>query len=88
MPDAPAAIALPSAGPALRWRRLAWWSLFVLGNALLATMITLGNVPLYDNPGGRQGLAYLAIALPGTCSPSARWPARCHCCWACGRAAR
>ena len=65
MPDAPAAIALPSAGPALRWRRLAWWSLFVLGNALLATMITLGNVPLYDNPGGRQGLAYLAIALPG-----------------------
>jgi len=65
MPDAPAAIALPSAGPALRWRRLAWWSLFVLGNALLATMITLGNVPLYDNPGGHQGLAYLAIALPG-----------------------
>ncbi|MBN5074821.1 DUF3413 domain-containing protein [Stenotrophomonas maltophilia] len=65
MPDAPAAIALPSAGPALRWRRLAWWSLFVLGNALLATVITLGNVPLYDNPGGRQGLAYLAIALPG-----------------------
>ncbi|EKT4445394.1 TPA: DUF3413 domain-containing protein [Stenotrophomonas maltophilia] len=65
MPDAPAAFALPSAGPALRWRRLAWWSLFVLGNALLATMITLGNVPLYDNPGGRQGLAYLAIALPG-----------------------
>ena len=34
-------------------------------DALLATMITLGNVPLYDNPGGHQGLAYLALALPG-----------------------
>lgn len=54
---------LPSA--ARRWRRLAWWSLFVAGNAVLAAAIALGNVPLRDNPGGAAGLAYLAIALPG-----------------------
>ncbi|MBN4959136.1 DUF3413 domain-containing protein [Stenotrophomonas maltophilia] len=58
------------AAPALegftrRWRRLAWWSLFVAGNAALAAAIALGNVPLRDNPGGSAGLAYLAIALPG-----------------------
>lgn len=54
---------LPSA--ARRWHRLAWWSLFVAGNAVLAAAIALGNVPLRDNPGGAAGLAYLAIALPG-----------------------
>lgn len=64
-PAAPSAdTALPS-GPARHWRRLAWWSLFVAGNALLAMAITLGNVPLADNPGGSVGLAYLAVALPG-----------------------
>jgi len=52
-------------GPAQRWRRLAWWSLFIAGNAVLAAAIALGNVPLRDNPGGAIGLAYLAIALPG-----------------------
>ncbi|MCU1066245.1 DUF3413 domain-containing protein [Stenotrophomonas maltophilia] len=52
-------------GSARRWRRLAWWSLFIAGNAVLAAAITLGNVPLRDNPGGGAGLAYLAIALPG-----------------------
>lgn len=52
-------------GSARRWRRLAWWSLFVAGNAVLAAAIALGNVPLRDNPGGGAGLAYLAIALPG-----------------------
>ncbi|MBH1434103.1 DUF3413 domain-containing protein [Stenotrophomonas maltophilia] len=65
MSNASVAADLPLAGPALRWRRLAWWSLFVAGNALLAAAITLGNVPLHDNPGGNQGLAYLAIALSG-----------------------
>jgi hypothetical protein len=44
---------------------LAWWSLFVAGNALLAAAITMGNVPLRDNPGGGLGLTYLAIALSG-----------------------
>ncbi|SMR80380.1 MULTISPECIES: DUF3413 domain-containing protein [Stenotrophomonas] len=62
LPDATAA-ALP--GPARRWRRLAWWSLFIAANAVLAALIALGNVPLRDNPGGTLGLAYLAIALPG-----------------------
>ncbi len=63
-PAAPSADpALPS-GPARHWRRLAWWSLFVAGNAL-AMGITLGNVPLADNLGGSVGLAYLAVALPG-----------------------
>lgn len=52
-------------GSARRWRRLAWWSLFIAGNAGLAAAIALGNVPLRDNPGGGAGLAYLAIALPG-----------------------
>ncbi|OBU52532.1 DUF3413 domain-containing protein [Stenotrophomonas maltophilia] len=52
-------------GSTRRWRRLAWWSLFVAGNAALAAAIALGNVPLRDNPGGSAGLAYLAIALPG-----------------------
>lgn len=52
-------------GSARRWRRLAWWSLFIVGNAVLAAAIALGNVPLRDNPGGGAGLAYLAIALPG-----------------------
>lgn len=52
-------------GSARRWRRLAWWSLFIAGNAILAAAIALGNVPLRDNPGGGAGLAYLAIALPG-----------------------
>lgn len=60
---APAAPALE--GSTWRWRRLAWWSLFVAGNAALAAAIALGNVPLRDNPGGSAGLAYLAIALPG-----------------------
>lgn len=60
---APAAPVLE--GSTRRWRRLAWWSLFVAGNAALAAAITLGNVPLRDNPGGSAGLAYLAIALPG-----------------------
>ncbi|WP_188248537.1 DUF3413 domain-containing protein [Stenotrophomonas maltophilia] len=60
---APAAPALE--GFTRRWRRLAWWSLFVAGNAALAAAIALGNVPLRDNPGGSAGLAYLAIALPG-----------------------
>lgn len=60
---APAALALE--GFTRRWRRLAWWSLFVAGNAVLAAAIALGNVPLRDNPGGSAGLAYLAIALPG-----------------------
>ncbi|MDH1662554.1 MULTISPECIES: DUF3413 domain-containing protein [Stenotrophomonas] len=60
---APAAPALE--GSTRRWRRLAWWSLFVAGNAVLAAAIALGNVPLRDNPGGSAGLAYLAIALPG-----------------------
>ncbi|MBA0387544.1 DUF3413 domain-containing protein [Stenotrophomonas maltophilia] len=60
---APAALALE--GFSRRWRRLAWWSLFVAGNAVLAAAIALGNVPLRDNPGGSAGLAYLAIALPG-----------------------
>ena len=60
---APAAPALE--GSTRRWRRLAWWSLFVAGNAALAAAIALGNVPLQDNPGGSAGLAYLAIALPG-----------------------
>ncbi|MHC1661357.1 DUF3413 domain-containing protein [Stenotrophomonas maltophilia] len=66
MPSAP-----PAADPASRpgctqhWRRLAWWSLFVAANAVLAAVITLGNVPLRDNPGGPVGLAYLAVALPG-----------------------
>ncbi|MCF3478896.1 DUF3413 domain-containing protein [Stenotrophomonas maltophilia] len=60
---APAAPALE--GSTRRWRRLAWWSLFVAGNAVLAATIALGNVPLRDNPGGSAGLAYLAIALPG-----------------------
>ncbi|MCF3497074.1 hypothetical protein C7E15_17400 [Stenotrophomonas maltophilia] len=60
---APAALALE--GSTRRWRRLAWWSLFVAGNAVLAAAIALGNVPLRDNPGGSAGLAYLAIALPG-----------------------
>ncbi|WP_329848518.1 DUF3413 domain-containing protein [Stenotrophomonas sepilia] len=60
---APAALALE--GSTRRWRRLAWWSLFVAGNAALAAAIALGNVPLRDNPGGSAGLAYLAIALPG-----------------------
>lgn len=61
-PDAPAAA---SPGPARRWRRLAWWSLFVAANAVLAAAIALGNVPLRDNPGGAIGLAYLSVALPG-----------------------
>lgn len=52
-------------GSTRRWRRLAWWSLFVAGNAALAAAIALGNVPLRDNPGGSAGMAYLAIALPG-----------------------
>ncbi|MCU1000022.1 DUF3413 domain-containing protein [Stenotrophomonas maltophilia] len=64
---------MPAASPAApategstrRWRRLAWWSLFIAGNAVLAAAIALGNVPLRDNPGGGAGLAYLAIALPG-----------------------
>ncbi|MBW8773948.1 MAG: DUF3413 domain-containing protein [Stenotrophomonas sp.] len=61
-----AALATPdNEGSARRWRRLAWWSLFVAGNAALAAAIALGNVPLRDNPGGSAGLAYLAIALPG-----------------------
>lgn len=60
--DATAA-ALP--GLARRWRRLAWWSLFIAANAVFAALIALGNVPLRDNPGGTLGLAYLAIALPG-----------------------
>ncbi|MEN5356906.1 DUF3413 domain-containing protein [Stenotrophomonas sepilia] len=60
---APAAPALE--GSTRRWRRLAWWSLFVAGNAALAAAIALGHVPLRDNPGGSAGLAYLAIALPG-----------------------
>ncbi|WP_188240777.1 DUF3413 domain-containing protein [Stenotrophomonas maltophilia] len=60
---APAALALE--GFTRGWRRLAWWSLFVAGNAVLAAAIALGNVPLRDNPGGSAGLAYLAIALPG-----------------------
>ena len=59
---APAAPALE--GSTRRWRRLAWWSLFVAGNAALAAAIALGNVPLRDNPGGSAGLAYLAIAPP------------------------
>jgi membrane-anchored protein YejM (alkaline phosphatase superfamily) len=62
LPDATAAV-LP--GPARRWRRLAWWSLFIAANAVLAAFIALGNVPLRDNPGGTLGLAYLAFALPG-----------------------
>lgn len=63
----PAAVSAAPAveGPAQRWRRLAWWSLFIAGNAVLAAAIALGNVPLRDNPGGATGLAYLAIALPG-----------------------
>lgn len=65
MPNASDTASVTLAGPALRWRRLAWWSLFVAGNAVIAALIILGNVPLQDNPGGRQGLAYLAIALPG-----------------------
>ncbi|MGS7841731.1 sulfatase-like hydrolase/transferase [Stenotrophomonas forensis] len=61
-----AASAVPAIeGSARRWRRLAWWSLFVAGNAVLAAAIALGNVPLRDNPGGGAGLAYLAVALPG-----------------------
>lgn len=64
---------MPAASPAApategstrRWRRLAWWSLFIAGNTVLAAAIALGNVPLRDNPGGGAGLAYLAIALPG-----------------------
>ncbi|HGM5044113.1 TPA: DUF3413 domain-containing protein [Stenotrophomonas maltophilia] len=60
---APAAPAIE--GSARRWRRLAWWSLFIAGNAVLAAAIALGNVPLRDNPGGGAGLAYLAVALPG-----------------------
>ncbi len=64
-PAAPSANTSPPSGPAHHWRRLAWWSLFVAGNALLAMAITLGNVPLADNPGGSAGLAYLAVALPG-----------------------
>lgn len=64
MPAAvPAAPAIE--GSARRWRRLAWWSLFIAGNAVLAAAIALGNVPLRDNPGGGAGLAYLAVALPG-----------------------
>ncbi|HCT27943.1 MAG TPA: hypothetical protein DIW85_17270 [Stenotrophomonas sp.] len=64
MPAA-ASAAPDNEGSARRWRRLAWWSLFVAGNAVLAAAIALGNVPLRDNPGGGAGLAYLAIALPG-----------------------
>jgi membrane-anchored protein YejM (alkaline phosphatase superfamily) len=62
LPDATAAAI---SGPARRWRRLAWWSMFVAANAVLAALIALGNVPLRDNPGGTLGLAYLAFALPG-----------------------
>jgi len=50
---APAAPAIE--GSARRWRRLAWWSLFIAGNAVLAAAIALGNVPLRDNPGGGAG---------------------------------
>ncbi|AUI08447.1 DUF3413 domain-containing protein [Stenotrophomonas maltophilia] len=60
---APAAPAIE--GSAARWRRLAWWSLFIAGNAVLAAAIALGNVPLRDNPGGGAGLVYLVVALPG-----------------------
>ena len=65
MTAAPSITAAPLSGPARRWQRLAWWSLFVAANALLAALIVLGNVPLRDNPGGGLGLAYLSIALPG-----------------------
>lgn len=61
----PAADIARLSGSAQRWRRLAWWSLFVAINALLGALIALGNVPLRDNPGGTLGLAYLAVALPG-----------------------
>lgn len=56
---------LPSKVPPSAGSRLAWWSLFIVSNAVLAAAIALGNVPLRDNPGGATGLAYLAIALPG-----------------------
>ena len=61
----PAPAPAPLSGNDRRWRRLAWWSLFVAANAVLALLIALGNVPLRDNPGGGLGLAYLAVALPG-----------------------
>lgn len=62
----PTAAAAPRpTGAAGRWPRLGWWSLFIGANLLLALVITVGNIPLADNPGGRLGTAYLAVALPG-----------------------
>ncbi|HCV95356.1 MAG TPA: hypothetical protein DGV23_01160, partial [Stenotrophomonas sp.] len=48
-----------------RWQRLAWLTLFTAVNAVAAIVIALGNIPVGDNPGGRLGLGYLAVALPG-----------------------
>ncbi len=63
-PAAPSADpALPS-GPARHWRRLAWWSLFVAGNALLA-MGSRSATCRWQTTRGSVGLAYLAVALPG-----------------------
>ena len=78
-PAAPSAdTALPS-GPARHWRRLAWWSLFVAGNALLAMAITLGNVPLADNPGAAWAWPIWPLPCPVTCWHSAPSPACCRC---------
>ncbi|AWH26048.1 sulfatase-like hydrolase/transferase [Stenotrophomonas sp. YAU14D1_LEIMI4_1] len=55
----------PVQGADRRWQRLAWWSLFIAGNAVLAALIALGNIPVRDNPGGALGLTYLSVALPG-----------------------
>ncbi|WMJ69945.1 DUF3413 domain-containing protein [Stenotrophomonas sp. 24(2023)] len=62
-PHSPAPAPVPPA--ASRWQRLAWWSLFMVANTVLAMLIALDNIPLAANPGGHLGLAYLAIALPG-----------------------
>ncbi|MDV3468192.1 DUF3413 domain-containing protein [Stenotrophomonas sp. C3(2023)] len=48
-----------------RWPRLAWLTVFTFLNALVAIAITSGNIPWHDNPGGRLGLGWLSLALPG-----------------------
>lgn len=51
--------------PPLRQRALAWLTGLVLGNALLACLITLSNIPLTEAGSRWHSALFLLLALPG-----------------------
>ena len=51
--------------PPLRQRALAWLTGLVLGNALLACLITLSNIPLTEAGSLWHSALFLLLALPG-----------------------